>query len=578
MVIKNIEISNYRTLNGLKIDFHPEVNFIVGLNNIGKSNLLKLLNTLSNKRNFLDEDFYEEDKPIEVKLSLILDEDELGIFEDLFDPENENQINIVAIQEGPNENITYKHLETDTLISNTIIRKLNFIYYDSLRKPSNELNFNNKTGIGRFLSYLIDLYIDGKTEQSKNIIEKSYIQDLLEFINSKLMKIDTFKSNKINAEVGDEVREILSRLILLKNNENFPLEKLGYGIQFSNLIPLAILDKILNIRKSDKSFENSILENESGKKILPITLGLDEPEIHLHPHLQRKLIKYIFKIITNEQSDFNSLLFEIFNIDFVKGQLFIVTHSPNILLDNYKHIIRIYKDSSGKTLVTSGVNIELDKDLEKHLNKHMQHIKEAFFSRTVILVEGDSELLAIKVFAERLGIDLDEYEIGVVSAGSADSIPPLVELFNSFGINTVSVIDGDKKGESKFHSIPNLYITEGQDFEEDIYMYFSFPDYIRYLEEQNRNDPKKYLFFMGHAKKLGIKINPRERPVYKELERIGKEQNLNELKDLLKSEVLASLRSNKSIMQGRLLAEAVTEIPQTYKQALEKAVELSIYE
>ncbi|WP_374058329.1 AAA family ATPase [Thermaerobacillus caldiproteolyticus] len=46
VIIKNIEISNFRTLNVLKIDFHPEVNFIVRLNNTGKSNLLRLLNTL----------------------------------------------------------------------------------------------------------------------------------------------------------------------------------------------------------------------------------------------------------------------------------------------------------------------------------------------------------------------------------------------------------------------------------------------------------------------------------------------------------------------------------------------------
>ncbi len=47
-------------------------------------------------------------------------------------------------------------------------------------------------------------------------------------------------------------------------------------------------------------------------------------------------------------------------------------------------------------------------------------------------------------------IDLDDYEISVISAGSADSIPPLVDLFNKFGIETVSIIDGDKKEGDKF--------------------------------------------------------------------------------------------------------------------------------
>lgn len=109
-------------------------------------------------------------------------------------------------------------------------------------------------------------------------------------------------------------------------------------------------------------------------------------------------------------------------------------------------------------------------------------------------------------------------------------------------------------------------------------MYFNFSDYIRYLEEQYTDDPKKYLFFMGQAKKLGIDINPRQRPVYKELEKIDNGQNLERLKEELKSDVLNSLRGNKSILQGRLLSEAVTKIPQTYRDAIEKAMELSIYE
>ncbi|MEK9197005.1 ATP-dependent nuclease [Ureibacillus sp. FSL E2-3493] len=579
MKIKRLDISNYRSLDGLSFSFHSEVNFIVGLNNIGKSNLLKLLNTLVNKRNFIDEDFNDIEKSIEIKITLFLDEDEIGVFEDLFDPTNERQINIIALQENPDENITFIHAETETVISSSLIKKLNFIYYDSLRKPSNELNFNTKTGSGRFLSHLIDLYTKNDEKvQPEDLINNTYLAGLLDYINSKLELIETFEANDIKADTGNEIKEILSRLIILKNDENFPVDKLGYGIQFSNLVPISILERIFNIKRRKKTFENAIITDGNGTVTLPITLGLDEPEIHLHPHLQRKLIKYIYRITTNSQRNFNNLLSDLFGINSIKGQLFVVTHSPNILLDDYKHIVRIYKNSNGEVLVSSGVDIELDDDLEKHLNKHMQYIKEAFFSRTVIFVEGDSELLAIKVFAERMEIDLDDYEISVISAGSADSIPPLVDLFNKFGIETVSIIDGDKKEGDKFKNIKNLYITQGQDFEEDIYMYFNFSDYIRYLEEQYTDDPKKYLFFMGQAKKLGIDINPRQRPVYKELEKIDNGQNLERLKEELKSDVLNSLRGNKSILQGRLLSEAVTKIPQTYRDAIEKAMELSIYE
>ena len=34
----------------------------------------------------------------------------------------------------------------------------------------------------------------------------------------------------------------------------------------------------------------------------------DEPEIHLHPYLQGSLVKYINKILNNEENDFTELV------------------------------------------------------------------------------------------------------------------------------------------------------------------------------------------------------------------------------------------------------------------------------
>ncbi|MBK8823125.1 MAG: AAA family ATPase [Anaerolineales bacterium] len=45
----------------------------------------------------------------------------------------------------------------------------------------------------------------------------------------------------------------------------------------------------------------SILNSE---KHISMVLGLDEPEIHLHPYLQRSLIKYVSEILENKDSDF----------------------------------------------------------------------------------------------------------------------------------------------------------------------------------------------------------------------------------------------------------------------------------
>lgn len=43
MRIVHVEISNYRNLYKLDVHLHPEMNFLVGENELGKSNFLDLL-------------------------------------------------------------------------------------------------------------------------------------------------------------------------------------------------------------------------------------------------------------------------------------------------------------------------------------------------------------------------------------------------------------------------------------------------------------------------------------------------------------------------------------------------------
>ena len=65
------------------------------------------------------------------------------------------------------------------------------------------------------------------------------------------------------------------------------------------------------------------------KKVISIYLffiSVDEPELHLSPYLQRAVLNYYRQIATNENEEFLALLRDIFNIDGLLGQLFVVTH------------------------------------------------------------------------------------------------------------------------------------------------------------------------------------------------------------------------------------------------------------
>lgn len=62
-----------------------------------------------------------------VHSSETLFETEKGLFHDLFDPTSCDKINIVASQDTIDDNIIFKHQETNTIIPNNLIKCLNYI-------------------------------------------------------------------------------------------------------------------------------------------------------------------------------------------------------------------------------------------------------------------------------------------------------------------------------------------------------------------------------------------------------------------------------------------------------------------
>ena len=60
MKIKRVEIENYRNLGGMRILLNDDISFIVGENNIGKSNFQKCLSNIFSCKPFAKEDFYDE--------------------------------------------------------------------------------------------------------------------------------------------------------------------------------------------------------------------------------------------------------------------------------------------------------------------------------------------------------------------------------------------------------------------------------------------------------------------------------------------------------------------------------------
>lgn len=95
MKIISVEISNYRNLSGIEINFNSDSNYIIGENNLGKSNLLDILEIVLNGKKFDEDDYFNEQFNIEMVLKLKLEDYEKGYFGDNFSPDNSNEISLL---------------------------------------------------------------------------------------------------------------------------------------------------------------------------------------------------------------------------------------------------------------------------------------------------------------------------------------------------------------------------------------------------------------------------------------------------------------------------------------------------
>jgi hypothetical protein len=140
-------------------------------------------------------------------------------------------------------------------------------------------------------------------------------------------------------------------------------------------------------------------------------LLVDEPEISLHPQSQRALMKALGQL---------------------DAQLFVATHSANLLdRADPRRVVRLRRVGSTVELARpSGLT---DEDARRLARFTSPQTAEAFFARSVILVEGMSDQIVLEALAERRSRNLDAEGVAIVPMGGAGSIGAFLDLFGSAG-------------------------------------------------------------------------------------------------------------------------------------------------
>jgi putative ATP-dependent endonuclease of the OLD family len=182
--------------------------------------------------------------------------------------------------------------------------------------------------------------------------------------------------------------------------------------------------------KNNYSLEEELGDTTHKTKMLLI----EEPELFLHPDAIRAVKELIYLLANNAEF-----------------QVMAATHLPLMVDLSKPHttLVRVVNDAERGTLIYQ-VPYSLFENEErerlKMLNKFDPYVCEAFFSECVVLVEGDTEAIAMRTLINRIKTETDmepTKEIHIVNCGSKMNIPFFQKILIHFNIDHYVIHDVD---------------------------------------------------------------------------------------------------------------------------------------
>ncbi|MGL5621056.1 ATP-dependent nuclease [Cetobacterium sp.] len=303
---------------------------------------------------------------------------------------------------------------------------------------------------GELEYYIVDHGIETKVDL--DIIRKEYISIRGAVINSKdngvyegLLRIREIFLDTMDSQI---IKDLNSKIEYLK--ENNLSQSLQRKILFSFL---------KNILYSLDEYEIKIKS-----KLSDLFLIFEEPELHLNPQESREMYSLLVKLSK------------------IGVQIILETHSSYFVgLKQYQSICLI-KKIRGEVKVFQYTGKLLNGDEIKNFNMNYwinPDRGEMFFAKKVILVEGQTDKIALSYLAKKLGVY--NYSYSIIECGSKSIIPQFIKVLNGYKIPYVAVYDKDNhrwRNETeldssnmknkKIRGIINRFIGDYIEFENDI--------------------------------------------------------------------------------------------------------------
>ncbi|USN94856.1 MAG: AAA family ATPase [Candidatus Nomurabacteria bacterium] len=492
MKITRVSIKNFKSFKTERIDFDNLMAFI-GENNAGKSNVLKSLDLFFSSTQKLPVDYFNDTKqPIVIQIwfndlnddakktfsKYLLDDEQTVILkkEYYFEGDDNHLFSAVILgdkfENDKDKKDAVEILEKEEIDPFTSAEK----HYYWKPKPFGWATVAN--------GYLPDfLYVPAVKDikEEAKITEKSRFGQIVNTMLSSVLENNELKrvNEEFNKLLMGENEEQDGRITQLKDFETTLSEKLsahmrgtsikldvtppsikevfqsGTRIMVNDGVFTAIEDKGHGLQRSVifvifRAYAE-LLKKERGEKAKALIFGIEEPELYLHPQMQRSMFALLKEISESDQVIFT-------------------THSSFFIdMTEYQSIgIAVKKDMATGTKIIQYTDEIFPQAEEKKNFKLLTEFdperNEMFFGRKVVLVEGDTEKVVLPVIAGNINPEYLFYDYGItiVECGGKEAIPFFIKVLNAFRIPYIVIYDKDA-GSTDSNSNIEQGVTDSRD-------------------------------------------------------------------------------------------------------------------